>query len=155
LPIRKQSKGELAELVGRVVRDKGLKLRDVARNSDGQIAQSYVSRIIAGDVNNVSLDKLVALGRGKGEDPHRLFTAYYGSWPRCATNAQEDFECGAVEFVEVMRKVAGDSRLTEIVKEVTQLWPEEYLVVLGYMKQLNEHKRRSKGKKLSGDKATT
>jgi transcriptional regulator with XRE-family HTH domain len=153
--MRKHGKSGLAEFVSRVVRDKGLKLCDVARNSDGQIAQSYVSRIMTGDVNNISLDKLVALARGIGEDPHRVFTAYYGSWPRSATNRQEDFECGAVEFVEVMRKVARDSRLTEIVKEATRLWPEEYPVVLGYVRQLNEHKRRSKWKKLSVDKATT
>ncbi len=142
-------------MVSRVVRDKGLKLRDVARNSDGQIAQSYVSRIMTGDVNNISLDKLVALACGLGEDPHRLFTAYYGGWPRSATNRQEDFECSAVEFVEVMRKVAGNGRLTEIVKEATQLWPEEYPVVLGYVRQLNERKRKSKGKKLAGDQTTT
>jgi transcriptional regulator with XRE-family HTH domain len=153
--MRKHGKGGLAELVGRVVRDKELKLRDVARNSDGQIAQSYISRIMTGDVNNISLDKLVALARGIGEDPHRLFAAYYGRSSRGATNSQEDIECGTVEFVDVMRKVVGDSRLTEIVKEATQLWPEEYPVVLGYMRQLNEHKRKSKGKKPPGDKATT
>ena len=153
--MRKQDRGGLAELISRVVRDKELKLRDVARNSDGQIAQSYISRIMTGDVNNISLDKLVALARGLGEDPHRLFTAYYRRSPRCATNAQEDIELGAVEFVEVMRKVVGNGSLTEIVKEATQLLPEEYAVVLGYMRQLNERKRKSKGKKLPAHKKTT
>lgn len=68
---------------------------------------------------------------------------------------KEVFEWGAVEFVEIMRKVVGNAKLTEIVEEATQLRPEEYPVVLTYLRSLNERKRKSKGKELPNNKAST
>jgi hypothetical protein len=99
--------------------------------------------------------KLVALARGLGEDPHALFTAYYGRLPRSATEPQEVFEWGAVEFMEIMGKVVGNTKLTEIMEQAIQLWPEEYPVVLTYLTELNGRKRKSKGKRLPNNKLKT
>jgi len=151
----KTVKENLSQLVSRIIKEKDLSLREVHERCDGQIAASYVSRIMTGNVSNISLDKLVVLARGLGEDPHTLFTAYYGRLPRSATEPQVVFEWGAVEFVEIMRKVVGNAKLTEIVEEATQLWPEEYPVVLTYLRELNERKRKSKGKELPNNKAST
>jgi transcriptional regulator with XRE-family HTH domain len=154
--MRKQGKGGLAELVSRVIREKELKLRDVASKSDGKIAQSYVSRIISGDVTNLSTDKLVALSRGLDIDPYELFSAATGLPKLSPSRKPKDkVELGAIEFVEIMRKVVGNIRLSELVEEATQLWPEEYPIVLTYLTHLNERKQKSKGKKLLNDKATT
>ena len=147
--MRKHGKGGLAELVSRVIREKGLKLRDVARKSDGEIAQSYVSRIMSGDVTNLSTDKLLALSRGIEVDPYELFSAATGLPVLPASRKLRDkVELGAVEFVEIMRKVVGNAELAEIVKEATRLWPEEYQVVLTYVLQLNERKQKPKGRKM-------
>ncbi len=152
--MRKHSKGGLAELVGRVIREKDLKLRDVARKSDGQIAQSYVSRIISGDVTNLSTEKLMALSRGIEIDPYDLFSAATGLPILTPSRKLKDkVDLGAVEFVEIMRKVVGNTKLAEIVKEAVRLWPEEHTVVLRYVTQLNERKQKPKGKKLPNDKA--
>lgn len=154
--MRKHGKGGLAELVYRVMQEKELKLRDVASKSDGQIAQSYVSRIISGDVTNLSTDKLIALSRGLEIDPYELFSAATGLPKLSPSRKPKDkVELGAVEFVEIMRKVIGNTRLTQIVKEAAQLWPKEYQVVLAYLTQLNERKQKSKSKKLRIDKTTT
>lgn len=151
----KPVKENLSRLVRRAVKEKNLSLNDVHEKSGKQIAKSYVSRIMTGNVRNITLDKLVALADGLGEDPHALFAAYYGRpQRRSAVEPQEAFEWGAVEFVEMMRKVAADNMLTEIVKEATRLWPEEYTVVLAYLTALNERKRKSKRKNLPGGKAT-
>ena len=153
--MRKHGKGGLAELVSRIIREKELKLRDVARKSQGQIAQSYVSRIISGDVTNLTTDKLLALSRGIEVDPYELFSAATGLPVLSPSRKPKDkVELGAVEFVEIMRKVVGNAKLTGIVKEAARLWPEEYAVVLTYVTQLNERKQKSKGKKLPDDKGT-
>ena len=154
--MRKHGKGGLAELVSRVIREKELKLRDVARKSDGQIAQSYVSRIISGDVTNLSTDKLLALSRGIEIDPYELFSAATGlPILTSSRKPKEKAALGAVEFVEIMRKVVGNTKLTDIVKEAVRLWPEEHTVVLTYVTQLNERKQKSRGKKLPSDKTPT
>jgi transcriptional regulator with XRE-family HTH domain len=151
----KSVKENLSQLVKRVVQEKKLKLRQVEQKSGGKIARSYVSRIMTGDVRNITLDKLVALAHGLELDPHILFTAYYGRPPSSTDESQEVLEWGAVEFVEMMREVVGNPKLTEIVRAATKLWPEEYETVLTYLTELNERKRKSKGKKLPNGKATT
>lgn len=151
----KAVKENLSQLVSRIIKEKDLSLREVHERCDGKIAASYVSRIMTGNVSNISLDKLVVLACGLGEDPHTLFTAYYGRLPCSATEPQEVFEWGAVEFVEIMRKVVGNTKLTEIMEEATQLWPEEYQVVLTYIRVLNERKRKSKGKMLPNNKSNS
>jgi transcriptional regulator with XRE-family HTH domain len=148
----KSVKENLSQLVKRVVQEKKLKLRQVEQKSGGKIARSYVSRIMTGDVSNITLDKLIALARGLELDPHTLFTAYYGRSPSSTDESQEVFEWGAVEFVEMMREVVGNPKLTEIVRAATKLWPEEYQTVFTYLTELNERKRKSKEKKLPNGK---
>jgi hypothetical protein len=110
---------------------------------------------MTGDVKNITLDKLVALARGLDVDPHSLFTAYYGRPQISMDESQEVFEWSAVEFVNLMREVVGNPKLTEIVRAAAQLWPEEYSTVLIYLTELNERKRKSKGKKLPNGKSKT
>ena len=149
----KSVKENLSQLVKRVVQEKKLKLRQVEQKSGGKIARSYVSRIMTGDVSNITLDKLIALARGLELDPHTLFTAYYGRSPSSTDESHEILEWGAVEFVEMMRDVVRNPKLTEIVRAATQLWPEEYETVFTYLTELNE--RKSKGKKLPNGKSKT
>ena len=151
----KSVKENLSQFVKRVIRERNLTLRQVEQKSGGKIARSYVSRIMTGDVKNITLEKLVALAGGIDVDPHSLFTAYYGRPQSSTDESQEVFEWSAVEFVNLMREVVVNPELTEIVKAATQLWPEEYSTVLIYMTELNERKRKSKGKKMPNGKATT
>jgi transcriptional regulator with XRE-family HTH domain len=151
----KSVKENLSQFVKRVISEKNLTLREVEQKSGKQIARSYVSRIMTGDVQNITLEKLIALARGLDVDPHSLFTAYYGRPQSSIDESQEVFEWSAVEFVEMMREIVGNPKLTEIVKAATQLWPEEYSTVYIYLSELNERKRKSKGKKLPNGKATT
>jgi transcriptional regulator with XRE-family HTH domain len=57
-------KPALAEFVRRTRHEKKLSTKDVETNSDGEISDSYVSRIESGIVANVSPGKLNALAKG-------------------------------------------------------------------------------------------
>lgn len=140
----KYVKENLSQFVRRVVRQKKLKLRNVQEKSAGHIDESYVSRIMTGSVKNITLDKLVALARGLEEDPHTLFTAYYGHPPPAANEPQDVFQLDVPEFVSLMQKVSVNPRLIEIMKEAVHLRPEECTAVLRYVVYLNERKRKLK-----------
>jgi transcriptional regulator with XRE-family HTH domain len=150
----KTVKENLSQLVKRLVDEKHLSLGEVREKSGDRIARSYVSRIMTGNVENITLEKLLALARGLGEDPHLLLAAYCGRQPGPDIEPQEVMEWGAVEFVEMMRKVAADNKLSEIMSEATRLWPEECQVVLTFMRDLNERKQKSKRNRLPDNKTT-
>jgi transcriptional regulator with XRE-family HTH domain len=140
----KYVKENLSQFVRRVIRQKKLKLRNVQERSAGQIDESYVSRIMTGSVKNITLDKLVALARGLDEDPHTLFTAYYGHPPPSANEPQDVFELDVLEFVSLMQKVSVNPDLIEVMKEAVHLRPEECAAVVKYVVYLNEREQKSK-----------
>jgi transcriptional regulator with XRE-family HTH domain len=139
-------KEDLSHLVRRLIKQKKLSLREVQERSGGQIEKSYISRIMTGNVKNITLEKLIALARGLDVDPHELFTAYCGHLPNGVNEPQEIFEVDVAEFISLMQKVSVSSELTEIMKEAAQLEPEESVGALRYIMYMNERKRRSKRK---------
>ena len=140
----KYVKENLSQLIKRAVREKNLTLREVQQKSGGKIDESYVSRIMTGNVTNITLDKLVALARGIGEDSHTLFTAYYGRLPRSDSGPKDVFELDVPEFVSLMQKMSANPDLIEIMRESVHLRPEECAAVIRYVSCLNERKRMAK-----------
>jgi transcriptional regulator with XRE-family HTH domain len=140
----KYVKENLSQLIRRAVRQKKLTLRQVQQKSGGKIDESYVSRIMTGNVTNITLDKLVALACGIGEDPHTLFTAYYGRLPRSESEPQDVFELDVQEFVSLMQEMSVNPDLVEIMRGAVLLRPEECAAVIRYVSCLNERKRMAK-----------
>lgn len=68
----------LADFVRRTRLDKRFSLVDVARNSEGHISESYVSRIENGYILNVSPAKLIGLAKGLRVTEDELFTVARG-----------------------------------------------------------------------------
>ncbi|MFP5260591.1 MAG: helix-turn-helix domain-containing protein [Blastocatellia bacterium] len=141
----KYVKENLSQLVRRVIREKKLSLRQVQELSGGQIEKSYISRIMTGNVKNITLEKLVALARGLDMDPHILFSAYYFD-PRPAAGEPLDvIELSLTEFTALMQKVAVNPKFVEIVEEVVQLHPgEQTTAMLNYAMYLNGRKRAAR-----------
>lgn len=146
----KYVKENLSQLVTRVVRQKKLSLRQVQERSGGQIEKSYISRIMTGNVKNITLEKLVALARGLDLDPHMLFAAYYFR-PRDPTGEPHDvIELSLTEFAALMQKVAVNPKFVEIVEEVVKLQPgEQTAAMLRYALYLNGRKRTAHREKES------
>lgn len=140
-------KSNLSQLVKRIIKQKGLSLRDVQRGSGGEIANSYISRIMNGGVKNLSVDKLVALARGLGEDPHLLFTAAYGRPPLSSDEPPGSSAMEAATLVDLMQRVVAEPQLAAIVYEAVELRREEYPVVLRYLTLMNEDGQKPKRSK--------
>jgi transcriptional regulator with XRE-family HTH domain len=143
----KHIKENLSQFVRRIIKEKKLKLRHVQDRSGGRIAQSYVSRIMTGDVTNITLDKLVALAKGIGEDEHTLFTAYLGRPAGSPSEPIDVFEMGAAEFGSLIQQLSVNPDLIETVKETADLPQEEREAVRRYALNLNERRRRAERNK--------
>ena len=108
-------KENLSQLVGRVVREKGLSLTEVVKAAEGAITKGYVSGIIKGNVRNISLDKLIALAKGIGEDARVLFDAYYGRPPGPRAELREVTEWSAADLAAIVQRLVDSPRLRDIV----------------------------------------
>ncbi|HVG17405.1 MAG TPA: helix-turn-helix transcriptional regulator [Blastocatellia bacterium] len=138
----KYVKESLSQLVGRTIRQKRLSLRAVQERSGGQIEKSYISRIMTGNVKNITLEKLIALARGLDLDPHVLFDAYCAHPRSSASEAQEVIELRVPEFAALVHKVAVNPKFVEVMEEVVQLQTgEEIAALIKYALHLNERRR--------------
>jgi transcriptional regulator with XRE-family HTH domain len=65
----------LSEFVQRIMRQKGLSIRDVRERASkkGPIAASYISRIYHGKVTNLTANMIEILAEGLGVDPFEVF----------------------------------------------------------------------------------
>lgn len=63
----------LAEYVTRIMDEKGLKVADIERRSGGEIADSYITKIMRGTSKNPTIDKLKILAQGLGVDEDEIF----------------------------------------------------------------------------------
>ena len=145
----------MGRYVQRLLQQKKLTLREVERQADGQITNSYISKILNGTVTNLTVEKIAALARGLGVDGREIFEIAYGESEGLTNAPQSDGPPDALMLIDVMQKIALSPQLMEILQEVVELYPEEYPVVIKYITVLNERKRKSQQtKSLSRDKAT-
>ena len=129
-------KENLSQLVGRVVKEKGLSLSQVVTASSGGITKGYVSSIINGNVGNITLDKLIALARGIGEDAGLLFAAYYGRPPQADRSLRDVTEWTAAELARVIARLIDNPRLMEILVLADGLPEQGQAHVVGSLEEL-------------------
>ena len=142
------NKGPLKTYVRRIMKQKGLSLRDIEIRSDAQITDGYVADILRGTAANPSAEKIKALAVGLGIDAHALFDVVCGPFEPGAVQPDEYTSADTIEFLETMLEVASNPELTKIVYESIQLMPEERSVVLKSLRTINERRRKLKpGKK--------
>lgn len=137
---------DLSRYVKRIMKQKELKVRDVELRSGGQISNGYVSGVMSGSVTNLSIDKLKALARGLGVDVHEVLDVVCG--PRVAGGGRGLIASSQwVEFLDLMQRIVASSEMMEIIEEAVMLTGEERLIVLKYVKKLNQNKNRSHAKR--------
>ena len=129
-------KETLIEYVKRIMRQKNLTLRDIEENSDGEISNSYISKILNGRVENPTADKILALARGLQVDPHEVFAAISG---------KEQAGINPMVFADVVQRLAGDPSLVEAVQELLQMPAKERAIMIHSLRFVNI--KRNKGKK--------
>ncbi|HXG63966.1 MAG TPA: helix-turn-helix transcriptional regulator [Blastocatellia bacterium] len=130
----------------RILREKGLSLRDVQRLSGGAITQSYVSHIVQGTYSNLTVEKLKALALGIGVDEDELFRVARGLALEARPQRPPDREDLPEAALEVARRVASDASLMEVLQEASALSPQSLAVLLDIARELKLSQRHRRGK---------
>jgi transcriptional regulator with XRE-family HTH domain len=128
----------LIEYVKRIMRQKNLTLRDIEINSGGGISNSYISKILNGNVKNPSADKIVALAKGLKVDAHEVFTA---------TTGEEQSGYNPMLFADMVQKLASDPRLQELLQAWLRMPAKERETMLHSLHFINIMRVKGKHKK--------
>ena len=142
----KTSKQGLSRYVERVMKEKRLSRRDVKLRSEGKITDSYVSAIISGTAQNLSIDKLKALARGLRVREMELIRAAFDMTEEHVPQRITDKSHNLL-LVDITKKSIISSDVAEIVQEVIKLSPSERAVVLQYVKRVGRPERKVQRKK--------
>jgi transcriptional regulator with XRE-family HTH domain len=134
-------KENLADYVRRIIRQKQLKLRQVERDSGDQITNGYVSGIINGKINNVSLEKLLALAKGLNVDPYELFAAAIGEQRQTANELSPYNPPDAHLLMELMQEMANTPDLMKMVHAVVQMPSKDRQIVGKVVESIVNSKR--------------
>lgn len=144
----KSGEGNLSRYVRRVMKHKGLTLRDIETRSGGEITDGYVADILRGAAENPSALKIKALARGLGVDVRGLFDVVCGPFEEASGKGKVEETLDALSFLGMMKEVAQSAELVKIVQESIELAPKERLVVLESLQSLNERRGEARrGKK--------
>ncbi len=133
----------LSQFVKRVMRQKNINQHDVERNSEGEITNSYVSKIMRGVVKNLTADKTVALAKVLGVSPFEVFAAM------CGEPIREEGVLDAKVAVDMLQKIVLNPRLMEIMRLSDQLGEKEQnrvITSLKFVKVKKSVKEKSKSK---------
>jgi transcriptional regulator with XRE-family HTH domain len=148
--MRRLGKEKLADYVKRVMKQKQLKLRDVERRSGGEITNGYISGIINGRINNVSLEKLKALAKGLEVDVYELFSAAMDEPRQLADEVSSYAQPDVLWLLGIMQEIAATPELLKILHELVQMTPKDREIVVKVIESIGKTKRparRAAGRK--------
>ena len=134
----------LSSYVQRIMQEKKLKRDVVAKKSGKGIASSYIGRIIAGTVTNLSVEKIVALARGLDVDPYEIFAASVGKPPR-DDSGQLTVDLAA--FGDMVQKLATNADLLEIVLLCLNMNSKDRDALITTLKYADKSRQKSSKKK--------
>ena len=137
---------DLSSYVQRIMQKKGLSREDVVRNSGNKIAGSYVGRIVAGTITNLTVVKIEALARGLDVDPYEIFAASVGKPPR---DAKGKLAVDLPAFGDVVQKLATNTDLLEIVLLCMNMTAKDRSALITTFKYADKSRQRSRKNKKS------
>ena len=128
----------LGEYIERVIRQKNLSPKDVAKASG--ITNSYIGRIIRGKGENLTIGTILALAKGLDVDPHEVFTAASGNAP----------EGGAVDpllIVDLLQKLLTNPEGLDLLQDWLKLTDKNKKTFVKFLKSLHEQQPKKKPKR--------
>jgi|SRR5215216_6597626 len=138
--MNKSKKENLSQYVTRIMRQKGLKQKDVVLRSGGEIAGGYISDIINDKVTNLSMDKFKALAHGLNVNVIELFAAACGERDNLSSN-------DSLMLLDLMQQVVIAPALMEILQLSVHLSSEEQEAVLISIKTFVDMNQKSHAKR--------
>lgn len=136
------SRGEdLRSYVRRIMKQKGLTLRDVEHRSGERITDGYVSGIIAGTAKNPSVEKVKALADGLGVDVVELFHVACGTFEDSAAELHKVDPSHSLMVLELMQKIVISPELIDLLHEILNLSAEDRAVVTMMVRSISQDAR--------------
>jgi transcriptional regulator with XRE-family HTH domain len=136
--MNKTNAEDLKRYVKRVMKQKGLTLRDIEIRSGGKITDGYVSGIITGIAKNPSVEKIKALAQGLGVSIDEVFHVACGTLDPRTSKLQGMDSSQFVMLLDLMHQIVVNPDLMEILKELVYLGPDERAVMLRTLKAINQ-----------------
>jgi len=138
------NKEDLSQYVSRLMREKGLSVRDVWLKSRKRIGTSYVNSIVNGNAKNLSIEKLKALAVGLETDEDELFTVARGQSPRPASKSARSAQPVSLVVLDLKRKIVISPDVSEILQEVIRMPQRDRAILLHSLKVMNKDLPKSK-----------
>ena len=134
----------LGEYVERMIRQKGLSLRELERRCAGRVSGSHLSKIIKGVSKNITIETLVGLARGLEVDPREIFSVASG----CPVKEPEAPAIDSKALADTIKKIIENPHLIEAIHVWSGMSDEDRKIMLASLRFINEqgkHKVRKKG----------
>ena len=131
----------LTDFIQRILKQKGLSLHDVERNSDNAITSSHISKITKGKIKSISVETIAALAKGMDVDPFDVFAAAFGRPHR-----PED-ELGSLLLIDTLQKVVANPQLVKVIQSWPKMSAKGQAALLQYMEVLIEPSSQPKARK--------
>jgi transcriptional regulator with XRE-family HTH domain len=131
----------LTDFIQRILKQKGLSLHDVERNSDNAITSSYISKINKGKIKSISVETIAALAKGMDVDPFDVFAAAFGRSHR------PDDELGSLLLIDTLQKVVANPQLVKVIQSWPKMSAKGQAALLQYMDVLIEPSSQPKSRK--------
>ncbi|HEX5735277.1 MAG TPA: helix-turn-helix domain-containing protein [Blastocatellia bacterium] len=128
----------LSQYLERVMRQKGLSPKDVARRCG--LTNSYIGRISKGQGKNLTVDTIVKLAQGLGVDAHEIFTAASGI-PIKNTGVDP------LLLLDMIQKVLSDPKGMELLSEWSGLPANKQKPLFDFIQFLNEQPEKKRKRK--------
>jgi transcriptional regulator with XRE-family HTH domain len=141
----KSESNRLSQYLQRVMKRKELSLAEVERRCNRKITNSYVSRILSGEVTNLTVETIEALSEGLGEDPYKVFAAAHGKPPR--DEGRRTAEIDPAALAEAIEKLVAQPELIDVVEKWSRLAPKQrssLMEPLNFFSEQNARQVRSR-----------
>jgi transcriptional regulator with XRE-family HTH domain len=106
----------LAQYVTRWRKDHKQSASDIERLSGREITDGYINLVASGKQKNLTVDKLIALAKGMGDNPHNLLDVIMGE------NVPESADpWPSFMLLKAMDRIVNDAVLSDIMKVLLQM----------------------------------
>jgi transcriptional regulator with XRE-family HTH domain len=133
----------LGEYVERMIRQKGLSLRELERRCAGRVSGSHLSKIIKGVSKNITIETVVGLAMGLEVDPREIFSVASG----CAVKEAEAPAVDPKVLTDTVKKIVENPHLIEAIHEWSRMSVEDRKIMLASLRFMNEHGKHKVKKK--------
>lgn len=143
---KRMSRKSLSQYLQLLMKERGMKLADIERSCKGKLSNSYLSKIVRGEAENLTVEAINILAEGLDIDGYELFALAYGKPPR-KRGAADVSTIDPLLFVEAVQKLVVNPQLIELIRAWSGLSAEHQADVLMSLNSLSKRESRAKSKR--------